>query len=108
MLVRIGKEAFGGCSSLRSFYVPKSVEGIGEGCFKKCPSLFRLVFGSGETLRRIVGDTTLDEVLEDLGVTESLCLIRIEVEEDGADLEFPGWVPATDESSHLTLVRYFS
>jgi hypothetical protein len=115
MLVRIGKEAFAGCSCLRSFYVPKNVERIGEGCFKKCPSLFRLKFGSGETLKRIVSDRTLDEALEYLGVTETLCLLRIEVEddgaeveEDGADLEFPGWVSVADESSHLTLARYFS
>jgi hypothetical protein len=107
MLVRIGEKAFAGCSCLRSFDFPKRVEGIGEDCFKRCSSLTQLKFGSGQTLKRIVRDKTLDEVLEHLGVTEILPLLRIEVEEDASDLEFPGWIPVADEGAHLTLAREF-
>jgi hypothetical protein len=64
MLVRIGDEAFAGCSSLRSFYVPRTVEAIGENCFKKCPYVYRLRFGSGDTLKRIMNGMRLDEALE--------------------------------------------
>jgi hypothetical protein len=71
ILVKIGQEAFAGCSSsLRAFYVPKTVEGIGADCFDKCLSLSRLKFGSGDALKRITGVRTLDEALEHLGVTE--------------------------------------
>jgi hypothetical protein len=107
ILVRIGQEAFAGCSCLRSFYVPMNVEAIGENCFKGCVSLSRLKFGSGETLKKIARDTTLDEALERLGLIVILSLFRIEVEDDPADLEFPGWIPVADASSHLTLARYF-
>jgi hypothetical protein len=108
ILMNIGKEAFAGCSSLRSFYVPKNVERIGESCFNKCPSLYRLKFASGETLKIIVRDRTLDEALEHIGVTYIWSLFQIEVEEDGSDLSFPGWVSLADESSHLTFTRDFS
>jgi hypothetical protein len=107
MLVRIGQEAFTGCFSLKSFYVPKNIEGIGANCFSKCPSLSRLRFGSGGTLKSLVRDLTLDEALEHLGVTEIWGLFRIEVDDDVSDLSFPRWISATDESSHLTLVRGF-
>jgi hypothetical protein len=108
MLVTIGQDAFAGWTSLRSFTVPKSIETIGKNCFKQCPSLFRLKFRSGRTLKRIVGETRLDDALDHLRLTEISSLFRIEVEEDGGDLAFPGWIPVADESSHLTLARYFS
>jgi hypothetical protein len=75
--------------------------------FRECPSLSRLAFGSGETLKLIVRDTyqTLEESLEHLDLTKISSLFRIEVEEDGADLSFPGWIPVADEGSHLALVR---
>jgi hypothetical protein len=107
VLATIGQEAFAGCSCLRSFYVPKNAERIGENCFKKCPSLFRLRFGSGDTLKKIVRDLALDEALEHLGIPGISPIFRIEVEQDGNDLVFPGWIPVTDENSHLTLARGF-
>jgi hypothetical protein len=107
ILEKIGQEAFAGCICLISFYVPKSVKVIGESCFRKCRSLYQLGFGSGETLKSIVGDTTLDEALEHLGVTEISNQFRIEVVEDGANLAFPGWIPLADESSPLALARCF-
>jgi hypothetical protein len=107
MLVKIGEEAFAGCSCLRSFYVPKSVEKIGENCFRECPSLSRLKFGSGDTLRRIVRDRTLAEAMEHLGFTETSSLFRIEVEEAGSDLALPGWIRLADEGSYVTLAPDF-
>jgi hypothetical protein len=104
-LTKIGQEAFAGCSCLRSFSVPKKVEGVGAKCFAECPSLSRLKFGSGATLKRILRDRTLDEALEDLGFIEISGLFRIEVEEDGSDLSFPGWIRVPGASSHLTLRR---
>jgi hypothetical protein len=105
VLTAIGQEAFSGCSCLRSFYVPKNVGEIGENCFWNCPSLLRLNFGCGQTLKSLVRDLTLDESLEHLGVTEISGLFRIEMEEDVPDLSFPGWVYVTGESSQLTLTR---
>jgi hypothetical protein len=107
ILMKIGQEAFAGCSCLRSFYVPKAIEGIGENCFKKCPSLSRLKFGSGDTLKKIVSRRTLDEALEHLGFTEVSRLFRIEVEDDDLDLLFPGWIRVAGDGSHLTLGRDF-
>jgi hypothetical protein len=106
--VKIGQEAFLGCISLRSFDIPNNVEGIGANCFTKCPSLSRLTFGSGDTLKRIVRDMTLDDALEHLGIMEISGLFRIEIEADVCDLSFPGWVPVADTSLHLTLARSFS
>jgi hypothetical protein len=108
MLVEIGREAFMGCCSLRSFYVPKNVERIGEDCFRKCPSLTELRFGSGATLKRIVTEKTLDEALEYLGITEISSLFRVEIDEDASVLAFPGWIPSSGERFHLTLARDFS
>jgi hypothetical protein len=105
ILVKIGQEAFAGCCCLRSFYVPKSVEGIEENCFKECPSLSLLEFGCGDTLKKIVGDTTLDEALEHLGFTEITSLFRIKIEEDDSTLSFPGWIHVADDGSHLILAR---
>jgi hypothetical protein len=100
-------EAFAECSSLISFGLPKTVEGIGENCFKKYLSLSRLKFGSGDSLKRIVRDLTLDEALEHLGVSVISSQFRIEVEDDCSDLSFPGWVSVVDERSHLTLAPDF-
>jgi hypothetical protein len=73
-----------------------------------CPSLFRLKFGSGGILKKIVSDVTLEEGLEYLGITEISSLFRIEVDEDDdADLSFPGWIHVSDSSSHLTLTSDF-
>jgi hypothetical protein len=39
---------------------------------------------------KTVGDLTLDEALEHLGVGEIWSLFRIEGEEDGSNVSFPG------------------
>jgi hypothetical protein len=105
ILVRIGDEAFSGCICLRSFYVPKHVEGMGANCFTECRSLSGLQFGSGDTLKSLVSDLTLDEALKHLGFSEITRQFRIEVDDDVSDLSFPGWISVADESSHLTLIR---
>jgi hypothetical protein len=107
ILTKIGQGAFAGCSCLKSFYVPKNVERMGENCFKQCPSLFRLKFGSGDTLKKLVRDRTLDESLEHHGIPGISRIFRIEVGEDATDLVFPGWIPVADDNSHLTLSRGF-
>jgi hypothetical protein len=100
ILTKIEQEAFAGWISLRLSYVPKSVQRIGENCFRECPSLSRLRFGSEDTLKRIMGDTTLDEALKYLGFTEISSLIGMEVEEDVFDLSFPGRILVAGESLH--------
>jgi hypothetical protein len=115
VLVSIEKEAFMNCHSLRSFDVPRRVKGIGQNCFQNCGAIHRLGFGSGESVKNLIGDLALDEWLEHLGLNDISSLFRIEVSEfsdsegggggRGADLEFPGWTSVVDESSHLTLVR---
>jgi hypothetical protein len=81
-LVQIEEEALAECFSLRAFCVPRSVEFIGTNCFQSCVSLHRLRFASGESLKRLIGDSTLDEVLETVGLGEITSLMRIEMEDD--------------------------
>jgi hypothetical protein len=107
ILTKIGQEAFAECCCLRSFYVPKSVEGIGENCFSRCPSLSRLKFGSGDTLKLIVRDRPVNEALEHLGFTDIWSQFRIDVDEGESNLSFPGWIPISDGRSDLTLSRHF-
>jgi hypothetical protein len=86
-LVRIEKKAFSKCCSLRSFYIPVGVEAIGEKCFNKCYSLHRLRFVSNESVNKFVGDLTLDELLEMIGLDETSSVFRI---------EFDGHLPVKD------------
>jgi hypothetical protein len=104
-LVMIGKEAFADCCSLKSFHVSRSVERIGEGCFGGCGPLRQLRFRSLASLKKIVGDFTLDEALENIGFDEISSLFRIEVEDGGADFEFGGWVSRCDTGSILVLMH---
>jgi hypothetical protein len=62
-LSEIGNGAFAKCNFLVSFDVPGGVKSIGRNCFAKCPVLYRLRFGSSESLRRIVGDPTLSQAV---------------------------------------------
>jgi hypothetical protein len=81
-LMRIEKEAFAERCSLRAFYVPLNVDFMGENCFKSCVSLCRLRFGSGYSLKRLIDDSILDEVLETIGLGQISILLRIEMEDD--------------------------
>jgi hypothetical protein len=51
-----------GCSSLRSIWIPSSVETISEGCFKNCANLSSLLFESGSALS-ILGDHAFEGCL---------------------------------------------
>jgi hypothetical protein len=46
---------------------------------------------SSESLRRVVGDRSLDNGLGGIGVTVSSGLFRIEIEDGEVELKFPGW-----------------
>jgi hypothetical protein len=104
-LVRIEKEAFSECCSLRSFCIPGSIEVIGETCFSECVSLRRLRFASGESLKRLMGACTLNEALDNFGFDEIMSLIKIEIEAGRVPFDFPGWSSVADESSPLTLIQ---
>jgi hypothetical protein len=42
---------------------------------------------------------------EKMGLGEITGLFRIEIDDGGVNFDFPGWLSADDESSHLTLVQ---
>jgi hypothetical protein len=105
LLAEIGKLAFAGCHALRSFQIPRSVEEIGEECFDECRPLHRLTFGSSASLMKILGGRPLDEGLDSIGFKEISSLLRIEVEDGGVDLEFPGWISVGDGGSTLVLAQ---
>jgi hypothetical protein len=101
----IQPDAFAECHTLRSFNLPRGIQVVGNNCFQKCGSLFRLGFGSGESLMKIVGDAPLDEALEQLGFRDIASAFRIEVQQGGSELNFPGWVLVDDGSGHLTFIQ---
>jgi hypothetical protein len=108
-LVTIGARAFAKCTSLRSFYVPGLVGKVGNNCFAECVHLYRLMFQSSESLKSIVGDGSLDDALEEVGVSGGgrSSLFTIEVD-DGMEWNLPGWVSVWDDGDgdlQLTLVR---
>jgi hypothetical protein len=104
-LVRIEKEAFSECRSLRSFSITRNIEFIGENCFKKCFSLRRLRFVSGESLKKLMGDSTIDDVLETVGLGEISILMKVEIKDDEMTVDDGGGSSVRDPSSHLTLVQ---
>jgi hypothetical protein len=103
--VKIGKEAFAHCRSLRSFCFPKTVREVGENCFVSCGPLHLLIFVSGVSLKEIVGNRTLDEALEHIGFTDISSLFQIDVNEDGVDLDFAGWVSVGDTDSTVVITQ---
>jgi hypothetical protein len=75
--------------------------------FDKCAYLYRLMFGSTESLKRVVGDRSLDEALDEFDVSLSSSLFRIDVEDVGVELNTAGWVlvGGGEGDSHFTLVQ---
>jgi hypothetical protein len=63
------------------------------------------IFESGASLKTIVGDGILHVALEHIGFADMSRLFEIEVNEDGVDLDFPGWVSVGDNDSTVVLVR---
>jgi hypothetical protein len=53
----------------------------------------------------IVGGATLNEGLESLGFVDISSLSKIEVEDGGVGISFPGWVSVGDGGSGLVLIR---
>jgi hypothetical protein len=102
-LVTIGATAFAKCTSLRSFYFPQLLGEIGSQCFSKCDYLYQLKFGTSESLKKVVGDRSLEDALEEFGVIAGSTLFRIDVEDGGVELEFPGWVSVCDGDKALRL-----
>jgi hypothetical protein len=104
-LVTIGAEAFANCTSLRSFDIPPAVGEIGSNCFSECIYLYRLKFWTSESLKRVFGELSVDEVLEGIGLITTSSLLRIDVEDGGEELQFPGWSSVGREGdSELSLV----
>jgi hypothetical protein len=106
-LVTIGVRAFVKCSSMRSFDIPGRVGEIGSNCFSECVHLYQLKFGSSELLKRMIGDRSLDDALDEFGVSATSTLFRIDVEGGGVDLQLPGWVSVRngDGALETSLVR---
>jgi hypothetical protein len=104
ILERIGKNAFAECRLLRSFDLPGGVESIGQNCFRGCSFLHRLRFQSSKSVKKIAGDLPLEEALETLGFSLMSSVFSITVD-DGAELEFPGWVSVSDSESPFALVQ---
>jgi hypothetical protein len=109
-LVTLGAKAFAKCTSLRSFSIPPQVGGIGSKCFDECIHLYRLKFISSECLQRVCDDRLLHDALDGFGVSASSSLFRIEVEDGGVELKFPGWTYVYgrgngEEDLELSLVR---
>jgi hypothetical protein len=106
-LVTIGTRAFANCTLLRSFNISRVVDGIGGNAFNQCIHLDRLKFRSLESLKRVVGARSLDDALDEFGVSGNSSLFKIEIDDVEADLRFPGWVSLRDGDGdlHLTLVR---
>jgi hypothetical protein len=105
VLVRIGDEAFHGCISLRSFNIARGVKVIGQNCFRKCVLLHEFKFGSVDSLKTFVGDVTLDEALDNLGLSALSSVFQITVHHSEPDLNFRGWSSITDEDSYLTFTQ---
>jgi hypothetical protein len=105
VLMRTGKESFADCRAFRSFYVPKSVREVDENSFIRCDPLHLLTFGSCRSLKTIVGDVSLDDWLEHIGFADTSSLFEIEVNQEGADLDFPGWISVSDSVSTLVLIQ---
>jgi hypothetical protein len=106
-VVRIGDRAFAKCILLRSFNIPARIDVIGRNCFTGCICLYRVMFRSSDSLRKFVGDRSLDDALEGIGLTASSGLFRIDLEDERLKLKFAGWSygDGGEGLSELSLVR---
>jgi hypothetical protein len=96
-LATIGCRAFGKCSSLRSFSIPRQFVEIGDNCFAECIHLYRFGFWSSKSLKRLIGDKSLEAALDGFGVSWSSGLFRIEIEDGKSEFLFNEWAYMHDE-----------
>jgi hypothetical protein len=64
-----------------------------------------LIFESGLSLKKIIGGRTLDEALKHIGLADISSLFEIEMNEEGVDLDFPGWISVGDNGSAMVLIQ---
>jgi hypothetical protein len=106
---RVSVRELAKCTPLRSFSIPPLVGGIGSNFFEECNYVYQLKFKSSESLRRVIGNRSVDGAWYEFGVRESSGLFRTDVDQRGMKLQFPGWagksVRTRDGDLHLTLVR---
>jgi hypothetical protein len=102
-LITIGAGAFAHCTSLRSFNVPQLVESIGKNCFSECIHLYRLRFGSSESLKTVIGDRSLDDALYEFGVSINSSLFRIDIVDGGLESFWSGWISVLGGEADLQL-----
>jgi hypothetical protein len=110
LLFRIGKEAFAECCSLPSFDIPRNLEEVGRNCFINCVRLSWLRFFNGGSLKKIVGDVTVDDALDNIGFTELSTAFKIERFDVASEMDFgfPGWSLINDEDLHFWLSSIFN
>jgi hypothetical protein len=58
----------------------------------------------GESVKILIGERTLDEVLKSIGLGEIFCVNGTEVDHGGVMFDRSGWSLVCDEGSHLSLV----
>jgi hypothetical protein len=90
-LVTIGVRAFAKCISLRSFRIPGRVGEIGSNCLVDCIFLCQIKFRSSESLHGVIGTRSLDDALDEFGVSVRSSLFRMDIEDGELGLEFAGW-----------------
>jgi hypothetical protein len=106
-MLTISATAFAKRTSLRTFSIPLRVVQIDRNCFDKRIHLYRLKFQSSESLTRVVGDRSLENALDEFGVSSGSGLLTIIIAEGGVDVKFAEsvYVHNVDEDSELSLVR---
>jgi hypothetical protein len=86
-----------------SFGIPGSVEWVGADCFMACSELSRLVFDSGSSLERVLGDFGLDDFLSHVGIDATIVVFQVEVQDGDIGHDMAGWIREGGEGS---AVRY--
>jgi hypothetical protein len=51
----------------------------------------------------VIGDQSLEDALDSLGVSHTSTLFRIEIEDGRTELKFPGWISVSGDEGHFQL-----